>query len=180
MKEESINLTSIKKEEQTLLNNFFYISLGSFIFMFFIAVLLIAYSLILRAKIASLTSHEHDLGSQLSARANKVGQIALVNERATSIKNVLNNRDKLSGVVDALLSSIPTAFSIDKIAADDKLVSIEMVSEKLSDFDSFLESTVPAIAKKKDIGASSININSFGQDGDGYSLTINFQVNQNK
>ncbi len=177
---EDINLVPQKKEERKMLNNYFYASLGFFSVMFLLGALLIAYSLIIRAGLGGLTNEEANVRSQLTALSGRIGKIALVNERTDSIKNIISNRDKLTILTSNLLAAIPNTFTISSLVGTDKAIQLAISSNSLADFDNFFEQIVPKLAKNKLSSISSVEISSFSQDGDGYSLSVSFLLSQPK
>lgn len=177
MKDEDINLVAEKENDKKMERIIATSSLVMFGIVFAIAAALIIYSLLLRARLAAIESDIGKLRAQTSAVAVKKEKILAISERIGSIKKILPNRSQLSTTISSILSLVSDTFSIDGVDADSLHVSVSLSSDSLADFATFLSKTLPEIARNSKFGVKSIDISSFAQNKNGYSLAfvINFK-----
>lgn len=146
---------------------------------FLVAIILIASSFILSAVLSSQNTKIADLKSNISQSAKKQ-KIAIVSDRLSQIRTILSQRSKVSPTASKIVAEIPASFTINNLSADSQKIQISITSDKLSDYVSFLQGTLPAFLKKNQILLSSVNIDSFTLQENGYEMSLVFNVKLTK
>jgi len=178
MKNDEINLsapaTSEKKVEKLIVTPSFWI----FAAIFLIASVLMIYSLFLKSKSSGLETLIGNIQKQISEVNTKKQKLLVTTERLSAVKGILSSRSKLDEAVFYILSEIPQSFKIDTITANDKVISMTLISSSLQDFADFMEEKVPSLVKENTYGIKLVEAASFEQNTMGYTLNVNFNLKE--
>ncbi len=169
---DDINLVAVGRKKSK--DRVFAISLGVFLVAFIAAVAVLLYSLVVSGKASTLGAQAEDLRGRISALSTQKQKILTVNERLATSRKILLTRKKIDQRVSSILDTIPDQISIDRVVADDKGITVGLLSANLADLDSLLDNNIPTLGKDKTLGLTKINLASFVRQDNGYLLSIEF------
>lgn len=171
---DDINLTLRVGSEKKQMSQVVTICLALFFVFLIIALALIFYAFVLSGKSSTLGTTQTDLTNKIAALSSTKEKMLTLEERLTSIRKIIATRKKLDARMLSVLSVVPKGASIEGVTADEKLISVNLSSASLADFNTLLETRLPQFTKDKPAGLSRINIKSFDQQGSSYLLSLDF------
>lgn len=145
-----------------------------FTLVFVVTVLVLFYSFLQKSHLSQVNTTVNSLQAKMSILSSEKNKILTVSNRLGSIKNIISSRHALDSKMQAIISFIPSNFSVKNFTASDKQVSMVLSSTSLADFDNLLEVRIPQITKNKALGIDHVDIGSFTNDQGEYSLLITF------
>lgn len=169
-----INLVPTTSKVKRTYGRIFVFSAAVFGVIFVIALLLIAYSFILKTRVKGLEQQEALLKGNISQYAIQKERLLVTAERLGMIRKIISTRKKLDLKVASILSFVPNEFGIEAINADKDVISLKLASPSLREFDALIEEKIPSLAKDKALGLKKINIASFAEKGNNYVLSLDF------
>lgn len=171
-----INLTEGAKGAENQ-SKVFIACLVLFVIIFFIAALLVSYSLFLKGQASNLQNQVVALDRQISSFSKQKETALVISERLVGVKKTLASRGKIPALTSSILASLPPAFEIEAVKTEADLISVTFSNSMLASFDSFLEGKV---FKDKLPEIKRIDISSFTKVGNKYNLSLDFYFKEVK
>lgn len=169
-----INLITKRRHDSKKIDNrIFTGSVVLFSVCFLVGLAIIIYVLILKSTYSNVITEENGVKAKLSSLSVKKERSLLIKDRLMGIQKILSIRKKLSNQVAMILAEIPPDFGMESINANEKLISIRLGAQNLSEVDLLFEERLKKAAKAME-GLIRIDIKSFSQSGDKYVFTLDF------
>ncbi len=157
-----INLSLGRKRVDTLLRKVFVGSVAVFCLVFVVAIVLIAYRLILKTTFDGLDLKEQELNSQLLALTDKRDKLLETKSRITEIKKVLSSRAPVTTRMQTISEVVPIGASVNGLSGADDEMEISLESENLSSLNELIEQKITEIAQDQKKGIKKVELRSFG------------------
>lgn len=176
---EDINLARESQKTKIVIKGLSLVLLATFVVIFLIAFLVLSYSLLLKGRHSALVRQENELKSKISSLASKKQKELAIRERLGNIRKIMKDRGMIGDKVDMILSVMPSGFDIDSINATGEVVSFKLTSTSLAKFDKLIEEELPGLGKDRKLNVKRIEIASFSQTDNNYSLALSFDFKGN-
>ncbi|MBP6913591.1 MAG: hypothetical protein KBC00_03210 [Candidatus Levybacteria bacterium] len=179
MTQDTVNLIKTDKLQVKKKASFFYLSILVLLILVLITVLILLYLFFLKSSISNTISNQNKELSVLKSDQDKKIKILTTKERLNTIKRIIPNNSVPESRLEAVLSSIPSAVSLDKLEMIDTVMNITISSKSLSVLNSFLNSDLVALPGKKGSQVKKIEIQSFGLSSKGTSYSSDIKITFN-
>ncbi len=179
MAQDTVNLLKTDKLQVKKKASFFYLSILVLLILVLITVLVLLYLFFLKSSISStIISQNKELAILKSEQEKKI-KILTTKERLTAIKRIVPGNSTPEDRLRIVLSSIPESISVDKLEMTDTVMNITISSTSLSVLNSFLNSDLTELPKKKDSQVKKIEIQSFGLSSKGTNYSSDIKITFN-
>jgi type II secretory pathway component PulM len=179
MAQDTVNLLKTDKLQVKKKASFFYLSILVLLIVVLITVLILLYLLFLKSSIASTINSQNKELSILKSEQGKKIKILTTKERLATIKKIVPGNSIPEDRLNIVLSSIPASISIDKLEMIDTVMNITISSISLSVLNTFLNSDLSELPKKKDSQVKKIEIQSFGLNSKGTNYSSDIKITFN-
>lgn len=169
-----INLAHGKKPTDKLLKRAYSISIVLFAGSVLVAIILLAYRLILNISFNSLSTKEDSIRSQVLALQVKRDKYIETKARLSEISKIINRRSTTPFKVDTLTSIVPSDTLVSGVSGSDTEIDLSVTADNLASLNDLIEQKIIQLASDKKKGIKKVELRSFGLDTKtlGYKLTL--------
>ncbi|MGH7204153.1 MAG: hypothetical protein ACREHC_06945 [Candidatus Levyibacteriota bacterium] len=134
---------------------------------------IILFILVAISPLPALQKQEHSLELNLSNSKEDIARLAYVNERTTSINEVISKRQSLDQTLKLLQTKLPSDAKVTALKADKNVLTVTVQSKSLQSLDVFLNGVVSFVQAKNAFSQVTLNELASDEVDNVFSMTLN-------
>lgn len=144
---------------------------GSLLFIVAVASVIL-FILVAISPLPTLQKQQHSLELTLSSSKNDIAKLAYINERTTSIDEVLTKRQSMDQTIALLQSKLAGNTKVSAIRADKNILTVTVESKSLQSLDDFLNGVVGYVKNKQAFSQVTLTELTSDEVNNVYSMTV--------
>jgi hypothetical protein len=133
----------------------------------------ILFILVAISPLPALQKQEQSLQFTLANSKNDMAKLAYINERTTSIDEVITKRQSLDQTLALLQSKLPNDTKVTALRADKNILTVTVQSKSLQSLDTFVNGIIGFVQAKNEFSQVTLNELTSDDVDNVYSMTLN-------